>query len=254
MSSKNERAASARAEAQAKAKAQLKAKERRTTAIIIAVSVLVIAVFGAVVFFIVDSSKTPGLADVQWPAGADSTGGILVGSADAAVRTDVYLDFMCPYCGHFEQINGPVLEEMSDAGSISVYYHPLSFLDRYSSGTKFSTRSANAAAVVADQSPEHFTAFFEAMFMNQPQENSTGLTDEQIASIAVAAGVPEEVADTFKNGEFTDWVLAATQQASIDGVSGTPALMIDRQLVQQSDVPYMNEGVLGTYLDSLLGS
>lgn len=251
MASKSERAAQARAEARAKAQAQAKAKERRTTGIIIAVSVLVVAVLAGVIYFIVDSSKVPTLADVDWPAGADETGGILVGSAEGTVRTDVYLDFMCPYCGHFEEINGEMLADKSAAGEISLYYHPLSILDRYSSGTEFSTRSANAAAVVADQSPEHFAAFFAEMFTHQPAENTPGLTDDQIADIAVSVGVPQAVADTFKDGEFTDWVVAATQQSSIDGVEGTPSLMVNREIVSQADVPYMQEGVLEQYLDAL---
>ena len=254
MASKKDDAARARAEAKAKAQAELKAKERRTTVTIVAVALVVIAALAGVIYFIVDSSKAPGIGDVVTPAGADETGGILVGSAEGTHRADVYLDFMCPYCGHFEEINGPVLDSFSASGDLTVYYHPLAFLDRYSAGTNYSTRSANAAAVVADQSPEHFSAFFEAMFANQPEENTPGLTDEQIADIAVGVGVPQEVADTFKDGKFNDWVLAATQQASIDGVGGTPTFMMDRTIVEQTQVPYMQEGVLEQYLTQLFAS
>jgi len=252
MASKTQRAAQARAEAKAKALAQAKARERRTTAIIVAASIGVLAILAGVVFFIVQSSKNPTLADVEWPAGGDETGGILVGEAtEGATRVDVYLDFMCPYCGVFEELNARTLTERSEAGEVNLYYHPLSFLDRYSNGTKFSTRSANAAAVVADQSPEHFGAFFEAMFSNQPAEGTSGLTDEEIAQIAVAVGVPQAVADTFKDGAFIDWVRAATDQSSIDGISGTPSIMVNREVVPQQTVPYMQEGVLGQFLDSL---
>lgn len=254
MSAKNDKAAKARAEAKAKAQAELRAKERRTTIIIVAVSLVVIAALAGIIYFIVDASKTPSIGDVATPAGADKTGGILVGSADGAHRADVYLDFMCPYCGHFEEINGSVLASSSAAGDLSVYYHPLAFLDHYSAGTKYSTRAANAAAVVADQSPEHFGAFFEAMFAQQPEENTPGLTDKQIADIAVSVGVPQEVADTFTDGKFNDWVAAASQQASIDGVSVTPTFMIDRTIVEQTEVPYMQEGVLEQYLNQLAAS
>ncbi len=80
MATKNERAA----EARAKAQSQVKAKERRTTVIIIAVSLLVIVGFGAIVFFIVNSSKVPALADAHAPAPADATGGIPVGTGGVA--------------------------------------------------------------------------------------------------------------------------------------------------------------------------
>ena len=52
MASKNQKAAQARAAAQAQAKALARAKERRTTVLVIAMSVLVLAVVGALVFFV----------------------------------------------------------------------------------------------------------------------------------------------------------------------------------------------------------
>lgn len=248
MATKNERAAQARAKAQA----ELKAKERRTTAIVIAVSLVVVAIFAGVVYFIVDASKTPTLTETATPAGADATGGILVDANEATVRVDVYLDFMCPWCGVFEQTNAEMLAAKSAAGDVALYYHPLGFLDGYSQGTEFSSRAANAAAVVADQSPAHFAAFFAAMFANQPEENTPGLDDAAIASIAVGVGVPQAVADSFADGHFRDWVAAASQQASIDGVGGTPTIKVNGEIVKQQEVPYMQEGALEQYLDSLV--
>lgn len=258
MASKNDKAAQARALAQS----QIRGKERKSAIIIIAASVVGLAIFAGIVFFIVNSSKVPGLdeAGAVKPAGTDSTGGIPVGTTgsvgvdmpgDDVPRLDIYEDFMCPYCKIFEDTNAADIDALREAGTISVYYHPLSFLDRASMGTQFSTRASNAVATVADQSPEHFHPFAEALYKNQPAENTEGLSDATIAEIAVSVGVPQDVADSLKKGTFRKWVLAATEQGSKDGVSGTPTIMVNREVLDSAEVNYMNPGQLKAYLESL---
>jgi len=183
------------------------------------------------------------LADVLAPQGALANGGIPVGASGVAgadvpsdaVVVDVYLDYMCPYCAMFESINAATLAALRADGTVVVVYHPVSILDRLSMGTGYSTRAATAAALIADQAPETFDAFNTAMFANQPGESTEGLTDAAIADIAVASGVPEEVAATIASsayltggGSFVPWVTAATQQAALDlGRLATPTVVID---------------------------
>src|SRR5665647_2050584 len=115
------------------------------------------------------------LSDVaDGPQGSTETGGILVGpegvagtvdgAAADAVVVSVYVDYMCPYCGQFEAVNGPTLDQLRGDGTIIVEYHPVSILDEASLGTAYSTRAAAAAALVADQAPEAFVAFNTALF------------------------------------------------------------------------------------------
>lgn len=255
MASKNDRAA----EARAKAQQQLKAKERRTTVIIIAVAVVIIAAFAAIVAFIVNSSKVPAIGDAHAPTVADDSGGIPVGTGGVAGvdvptdanRVDLYIDLLCPVCNQFEQINAADIDELREAGTIAVYYHPIAILDSRSAGTNYSTRAANAVAVVADKDPEHMLDFISVLFANQPEENTPGLDDDTIAALAGGVGVPEDVTATFKNGEFSKWVTAATDRASQDGLQGTPTVMVNGEILDQADVPYFQEGVLKTYLESL---
>lgn len=257
MASKNDRAAEARALAQA----QVHRKERKSTIIIIAISAVGLAIFAGVVFFIVQSSKIPDLSEssASSPAGSNASGGIPVGST-GTVAVDVpedvptvaiYEDFMCPICGQFEEINAADLDELRESGDIAISYHPISILDRFSNGTQYSTRSANAAATVADQAPEHFHAFASALFANQPAENTEGLSDDDIANVAVSAGVPQDVADNIAAGTFRKWVVAATDQSSKDGVGGTPTVMVNGEVLDQNVVPYFQPGALKAHLESL---
>ncbi|MFW7413804.1 DsbA family protein [Demequina sp. SO4-18] len=247
--------------AKKKAQQQVKAQERRTALYITIGAALVVLIFGGIVWFIVQQSSVPSLdsGEAVAPLGADETGGIFVGmdgvaggeAPDDAPRVDVYADFMCPVCAQFEEVNEDDIDAMREAGDIELYLHPISILDRASQGTNFSTRSANAAATVADAAPEYIVPFMSAMFASQPSEGTGGLTDEQIEQIAIDAGVPEDVAATLDEGRFTKWVVAATDQSSQDGVPGTPAIMIDREMLQQQEVPYFQPGALRAHIEGL---
>ncbi|WP_062516166.1 DsbA family protein [Demequina gelatinilytica] len=274
MSSKNSKANDARAAAKAQAQAQVRAQERRTMLMIVAGSIVGLAIFGGLIFFIINQGKVEplGTEGATAPAAADATGGIPVGTtgvvgedlATDVPRVDVYLDFMCPICNVFEQTNAEELDAMREAGEIQVYYHPISILDRYSSGTDYSTRSAGAAGVVAHLAPEAYLDFTAAMFANQPEENSEGLSDAQIEQIAIDAGVPEEVAASLADDGMKKWATAATEQASVDGMRGTPTVRVSATgdfadgviLNEQGNddapvVDYFTAGELRAYIESL---
>ncbi|PVU83344.1 disulfide bond formation protein DsbA [Cellulomonas sp. WB94] len=235
---------------------QQKQREKRNR--IIAISGLVAAVVVLVVVVALILGQTKGttagaaaytgdavkLADVAKPSTASDSGAIPVGATGTAgekaatgdVVVSVYLDYMCPYCHQFETANDAELATLRAAGGVVVEYHPISILDRLSSGTEYSTRASNAAAVVADQAPDKFTAFNSALFANQPAENSKGLSDDEIAKLALTAGVPQTVVDQFTTNvpdkawrTFAPYVSALTAQASVDlGDSyGTPTVLIN---------------------------
>lgn len=161
------------------------------------------------------------------PANADDSGAILVGQADAPVTVAIYQDYICPGCGAFEKANGHELERLVNAGKIKMELHPLAFLDEYSQGTRYSSRTANALATVADRAPESVLAFNRGLYAEQPPENSRGLSDDKIAEIATKAGVPQEVVDTFKDDIFAQWVADGTEAAFDSGIEGTPIIKIN---------------------------
>lgn len=161
------------------------------------------------------------------PANADANGAIVVGQESAPVTVDVYQDFICPGCGAFEKANGSELERLANERKIKLALHPLGFLDEYSQGTRYSSRAANAFATVADRSPESLLAFNRALYAEQPAENTKGLNDDKIAEIAVKAGVPQDVADLFKDRIFESWVADSTEKAFKAGIKGTPTVKIN---------------------------
>ena len=253
--SREERREAARAKAE-KLRQEQAAREKRSRNILIGALVGIVALVVVVGLVIFNESKKTLLDefDGATPAYSNNHGGIIVGAEgagkpnDGAKNVQVYLDFMCPYCGQFEDLNAADLAELREAGEINVTYHILANLDRLSMGTAFSTRSANAAVTVASDAPEYFVPFIEGMFANQPAENTEGLSDEEIATIALEAGVPQEVVDTFADGTYVEWTGVASQQAQRDGVPGTPAVFLDGKQIDQREVNYMEAGVLTSYL------
>lgn len=210
--------------------------EKRNRLIIVIASVLVVALIGVAGFFIwQESQKTP-LSEFagERPAASTDTGAITFGSGleagtttSGAAEVDLYIDFMCPACGMFDDTNREDIRTMLTEGTATVNIHPLNFLDDYSLGTMYSTRASNAFATVATEAPDVALDFLEALFDNQPAEQTEGLTDDEIADIAVEAGVPQEVADTFAAGTYSPWVAAASEQARVDEVGSTPTIFID---------------------------
>ncbi|WP_165962789.1 DsbA family protein [Occultella glacieicola] len=235
-STREERREAARLEA-ARLREQAAKREKRNRGILIGAVVLVVALIATAGFFIFQAAGRTLLSDFEGevPAGSNLHGGIPIGAEGAgspnegAVEVDVYLDFLCPYCGQFEEVNGADVATLVGDGTATVTYHPLANLDHLSAETMYSTRAANAFATVASDEPAMALPFAEALFANQPAEGGPGLTDDEIAAIAVEAGVSQEVADSLAAGTYTEWVRVATEQSQRDGVGGTPTIHIDGQ-------------------------
>ncbi|HEV6953613.1 MAG TPA: thioredoxin domain-containing protein [Promicromonospora sp.] len=243
---KAQRRDAARAEALALQKKQ-QAREKRSRLIVLSLLALAVIGLGITIWLIVaEGQKTPMEKVDNIPAGVVEQTGIPVGAEgtagtenEGAPVLDVYVDYMCPVCGQFEALNGASITEMREAGDVTLVVHPISILDRQSQGTEYSTRAAAAAAWVADQAPEQFNAFHEALFESQPEEGGPGLSDEQLGQVAEGAGVPADVAAGIASGDamdtYEEWVGAATKVAGDDpavqnpetGGLGTPTVLID---------------------------
>ena len=253
--------------AAAKKAAQAQVKHRERQALIIwVVGVVLVGLFAALVAYIVRQGEVSGEIGAGGegvPAISTSDGAIPVGAQgiagedldDTRARLDIYFDFMCPYCRLFEESQGAMIEQLQAEGVVDVYYHPLNFLDRLSRGSEYSTRAGAAAALVADEQPEAFIPFMRLMFANQPAENTSGLSDDQIVEIAKAAGVADEIAERIPDYEYATWMRQATERASRDGVGFTPQLAINGELQDpQADPNAVSWTVDGALRDALIAA
>src|SRR5690606_14596617 len=91
------------------------------------------------------------------------------------------------------------------------------------SPTEYSLRAANAAACVAEFSPDDFFAFHEALFADQPAENTDGLSDEELVDLAARAGATpiSQIEKCIDDQRFRRWVKDATTRALTGPLPGT---------------------------------
>jgi protein-disulfide isomerase len=261
--SKAERTAEAREKAREIREAQLKKDKRNKLLIGWGIVVAVVAILAVVALVVTTSLKNNAPVADQGPTPANGNvhGGITllkgteVAKSDAAsvnvadipapaasapatvtapgaeaeagkpVKVVLYIDFICPVCKNFEATYNETLTKLRDEGKISVEYRALGFLDTKST-TNYSSRAANAAACVVNESPEKYSDFVNALFDKQPAEGSAGLSDDELKKMATDVGA-KSIDSCVENKTYRPWVKYTTQEAAAIGVSGTPTVLVD---------------------------
>ncbi|MBF4615592.1 DsbA family protein [Curtobacterium sp. VKM Ac-1376] len=251
---RNARREAARQRAQ-RARAQQKRRQRGVRlGLQIGLGVVLLAAATIVTLVLVDSVKPAGpgpstmsqggitIGQGLEPVSASSSASPGAGATDGAgtVRITLYVDYLCPTCGEFEQANGGYIEDLVDSGAATVDIHPVAILSNRSQGTKYSLRAANAAACVAEHSPEQFYAVNQALFAKQPEQGTAGLTDTQLTRIVTGVdGLTERRAVTscIADQDYSKWVdeqTTSVSQGDIPGSSltefpGTPLVLVNGQ-------------------------
>jgi protein-disulfide isomerase len=179
-------------------------------------------------------------ATAKPPTGTDGAvdfdkGYITAGTGSTTV--DLWFDPMCPACGAFEKANGDTLAKAVSDGSITLRLRPLTFLDRLSNGTGYSTRAVAALTCVAVTEPDSALEFFQALYKDQPEEGSNGLTDEELAKRATDLGIADISDCLAKSGPYQAWAqrnTARSQTGPIDvegsdlkAIQQTPTILVD---------------------------
>lgn len=262
--SKAERTAAAREKARAIREAQLKKDKRNKLLIGWGIVVAVVAILTVIALVVVNNiqNNTPIADQGPVPANANVNGGVTLLANDEVASTDpatvdmanlparpdtrpspvvapgaeavegepvkvvAYIDFICPACLRFENTYSEVLKELRNAGTISMEYRPLGFLDRQST-TNYSSRSANAAACVADTAPDKYADYVDLLFANQPAEGGAGLSDDKLKSLADEVGA--DIDSCVEDKKFRPYVKYSTELAANSGIQGTPTVFVDGQ-------------------------
>jgi protein-disulfide isomerase len=200
---------------------------RRSPSAVTLVAVVVLVLFaGAVGFGVYRARADAGAV----PAGATAAG-VTVGNPDAPATIDLYLDFQCPVCAQYEQQAGATIEELVASGQAKVVYHPVAYLNRFSS-PRDSSRSSAAAGCAADAGV--LPRFAQLLFANQPPEGGDGLPDDQLIALGTQAGAGSGFATCVQDGRYADWSRSVTDAASQVGVNGTPTVLVNGKVIANS--------------------
>jgi protein-disulfide isomerase len=147
------------------------------------------------------------------------------------VTIDLYLDFQCPACAHYEQQAGATIDELVASGRARVVYHPVAYLNRYSS-TQYSSRSSAAAGCAADAGV--LPRFAQLLYANQPPEGGDGLPDEQLVALGTQAGAGPGFTTCVQDGRYADWTRSVTDAASRVGITATPTVLVNGREVERT--------------------
>jgi protein-disulfide isomerase len=252
---KNQRREAAREKARELRDLQRKKEKRNRLFLQGGIGLGVIVVIGVIVLIVTSSIQPPAAGPLNM-----QSDGIVIGKDLKAVKTPaipakgkpiatkrdkkssvvsirIYLDYFCPVCNAFETANKSQITKWLKTGAATIEIHPISFLDRSSLGTRYSSRAANAGGCVANYAPDDYWAFTEEMYVKQPTENTVGLSNAQIIAVAKAAKVHNlsQVSSCINDEKFKAWVTSATNRAtagplpdsSVKTVTGTPTVIVD---------------------------
>ena len=158
-------------------------------------------------------------------------------STSEVIAIELYVDYFSPLGAAFEEANGSQISTWLETGAVTLEVHPLAILDRVSQGTKYSTRAANAAACVANFSPNQFYLFHTKVLASQPEENSAGLSDKQLISLTVDSKVDNatKIRGCIEGQNFKAWVADARERAltgpipnsDVTAISNTPTVIVN---------------------------
>ncbi len=180
----------------------------------------------------VEATPTATVAATPTPAATPSTSP----TDRPAVDIRVYVDYLSSGSHDFQVANAQQLADWVTQDAATLSYYPVAMLTAKSNGTKYSLRAASAAACVATHSPDSFFAYNNALLTQQPDVESDGFTDVQLADLAVASGAvdPKIVRSCIQNQSFATWAKDATDRAlkglpDTDDVSltGTPMILVN---------------------------
>ncbi|MEH0818639.1 MULTISPECIES: DsbA family protein [unclassified Micromonospora] len=158
------------------------------------------------------------------PPGANDAGnGIVIGGGPVTI--DLYEDYLCPACKRFEQVSGATIDQLVADGKVRVIFHPVAYLDRYST-TEYSTRSSAASGCAAEGGK--FKEFTDALFARQPAEGGPGLSNDELTDIGAGVGLNrDDFGSCVRDGTYRPWTDKVTEDASRAGITGTPTIKVD---------------------------
>ncbi len=145
----------------------------------------------------------------------------------------VYVDYLSTGAKDFQIANVEQLSKWVSQDAATLSYYPVAMLTAKSNGTKYSLRAASAAACVATYSPDTFFAFNNELLKKQPDVDSDGYTDAELADLALGSGAtsPKAVRGCIESQKYATWVKSATERAlkglpDTKGVALTAAPMV----------------------------
>lgn len=169
------------------------------------------------------------------------TYGIGVGGPDAAAKVEIFVDFQCPHCADFEEQSQELLRGLAADDKAFVVYRPMAFLNEYS------VLAMNAVGAVIDSGDADAALELHDLFFEQQPAGDLPSAEWYVEQAAAVGADSDEVAEAIRNGDFQQWTVNGTDDASKRGVTGTPAVFVNGKPVEANTI----EELLAKTLDAV---
>jgi protein-disulfide isomerase len=170
--------------------------------------------------------------------------GNLLGSADAPVTLVEYADFQCIHCYNFyNNTEHAMIDAYVSTGQVLYEVRFVNFLGPESAA------SAEATYCAADQNM--FWEYHDFVFANYSSNNVGGYSEARLTTFAETLGLDMEAfSSCLESGEKAAVLEANLEAAQIDGVTGTPSLVLNGRLLEGGALSFE---ALSAALDAALG-
>ncbi|MFJ6622778.1 thioredoxin domain-containing protein [Kitasatospora sp. NPDC091335] len=232
---------SARERIQEAQRREQQAGKRRQRIVVAVSAVAVLALAGGVAVAVNSASdksdKGTAAASAPFVAPANASGPdgtvITYGKADAPHTMEIYEDFRCPICKHFEAANSETVKKLTEDGQIKVEFHLAAFLDK-NLGGKGSRTALAAAGAALNEGVDQFKAFHDVLYANQPDEREDAFGDVDHI-LDLAGQVPGLKTDAFVKAvtdrTYAPWAAKVSDAFNGSGVTGTPTVKVDGKTI-----------------------
>jgi protein-disulfide isomerase len=132
----------------------------------------------------------------------------------------LFEDPQCPYCRHFEELNGRLITAALEAGELAVEYRMRCFLGPES------VRADNALALAAEVG--QFDDLRKTLFAAQPPEGTGGFATEDLVRLGARLGLTgSEFVSGVRTARYAQWVLRREAAYQAQDPQGTPAAWVN---------------------------
>ncbi|HEX7404533.1 MAG TPA: thioredoxin domain-containing protein [Candidatus Nanopelagicaceae bacterium] len=192
--------------------------DKITRYIVIGMVVFVVAV--GVIFSFVSNKSSNTAAVPSSVSKADGYGIVFNGDLTGKPVVDLWEDFQCPVCAHFEATDGAYMQQLILSKKAKVVYHLLSFIGPES------ILAANAGACAADQGK--FLQFHSFLYSHQGTENTGTWSNAALIVAGAAVGITDtKFATCVNTGKYNGWVTNISNDGATKNINQTPTLLVN---------------------------
>ena len=151
--------------------------------------------------------------------------GVSLGDPDAPATLIEFADLQCPFCAEYSRDVLPTLiDRYVRTGKLKVEARPVAII-----GDGVDSNRGRLGMIAAEQQNRGFN-FAQLLYFNQGPEDGGWLDDTMIASAAKSIpGVNvKELVDAAKSSSVAARARTYDQQASADGLTGTPYVLVGK--------------------------